>query len=125
MADKVKKVFNEFNPEMVRFLPVKDSHFIAQLTQQNLFYGTLKEKVMKEPLEPDAASQFLFHAVERSLDVGDTEPFDRLLLVMEKFGNLTLEKLAKKIKCKLTNNGTEIKSSVNDNISHDDTNTPG
>ena len=46
---------------------------------------------------------FFEKVVERSLDIEDREPFDKLLLVMEKFGNLTLHKLANEIKQKLTN----------------------
>ena len=81
---------------------MKDYHFIAKLTQQNLFSGTLKEDVMESPKPAEAASLFLFRAVERPLGVAVREPFDKLLLVMENFGDPTLNKLAKEIKQKLS-----------------------
>jgi len=49
----------------------------------------------------DAASKFLFGAIERPLNIGNRDPFDRLLEVMETFNDLTLNKLAKNIKQKL------------------------
>ena len=105
---EAKKVFNEFNPKLVRFLPLKDPYFVAELTQQNLFSGTLKEEVMTASTQADASARFLYKAIERSLDVDDAEPFDKLLMVMEKFSDLTLNKLAKDIKQKMTqSNRTE------------------
>lgn len=93
-----KNIFKEFNPNLVHSLPLKDPIFIAKLTQQNLFSGNLKAEVMAVPTQADAATSFLHKVVERSLDVGDTEPFVKLLLVMEEFDNLTLNKLAREIK---------------------------
>ena len=93
-----KKIFKEFNPKLVHSLPLQDSYFMAKLTQQDLFYGNLKEEVMAARTQADAAANFLYKVVERSLDIDDTEPFDKLLLVMEEFDNLTLNKLAKEIK---------------------------
>ena len=46
----------------------------------------------------EVASLFLFRAIERPLSISDREPFDKLLLVMEKFNDSTLNKLAKEIK---------------------------
>ena len=80
---------------------MKDHHFIAMLTQKHLFPGTLKEEVIQSATSAEAASLFLYKAVERPLSVGHMEPFDKLLLVMEKFEDLTLNKLAEVIKQKL------------------------
>ena len=87
----------------MQYLPLKDYHFIALLTQQHLFSGTLKEDVMESTKPAEAATLFLLKAVERPLSIADREPFDKLLLVMEKFGDSTLNKLAKEIKHKLSN----------------------
>ena len=87
----------------MQYLPLKDCHFIAFLTQQHLFSGTLKEDVMELTTPAEAATLFLMRAVERPLSIADREPFDKLLLVMEKFGDSTLNKLAKEIKHKLSN----------------------
>ena len=100
---KVKEVYKQFNPKLVQSLPLKDPLFNAQLTQKNLFYGNLREKVMSPAFtRADAATHFLYNAIERSLDIGDRVPFDSLLQVMENFDNLTLNKLAREIRQELT-----------------------
>ena len=115
MAVDTKKIFDEFNPNLVRILPLKDPHFLAELTKQHLFSGDLKEEVMAESTQARAATKFLYAAIERSLDVDDREPFDRLLQVMEKFGDLTLNKLAQDIKQKLgINDSQKAKSKTKD-----------
>ena len=80
---------------------MKDDHFIAKLTQQSLFSGSLKEDVTESTTSAKAASLLLTRGIERPLNVGDNEPFYKLLLVMEKFGDSTLNKVAKEIKQKL------------------------
>ena len=113
MATDVKKVFDEFNPNLVRILPLKDPYFLAELTKQHLFSGNLKAEVMAESTQANATSKFLFGAIERSLDVDDREPFDRLIQVMEKFGDLTLNKLAQDIKQELgVNDSPKAKSTT-------------
>ena len=107
MAADTKKIFDEFNPNLVRILPLKDPHFLAELTKQHLFSGDLKEEVMAESTQARAATKFLYAAIERSLDVDEREPFDRLLQVMEKFGDLTLNKLAQDIKQELGINDSQ------------------
>ena len=115
MAADTKKIFDEFNPNLVRILPLKDPHFLAELTKQHLFSGDLKEEVMAESTQARAATKFLYAAIERSLDVDDREPFDRLLQVMEKFGDLTLNKLAQDIKQELgINDSQKAKSKTKD-----------
>ena len=85
----------------MQYLPLKDYHFIAQLTQQHLFSAPLKKDVMESTKSAEAATIFLVRAVEHPLSNADREPFDKLLLVMEKFDDSTLNKLAKEIKHKL------------------------
>ena len=97
-----KKVFTEYNLKMVQLLPSHDPYFISKLTQQGLVSDTLKEEMMATSTRADATTQFLQKVVERSLEIEDREPFDKLLLVMEKFGDLTLNKMAKEIKQKMT-----------------------
>ena len=114
-----KKVFDQFNPNLVRSLPLKDPYFMAELASQHLFSGTLKEQIMEASTRADAATKFLYGSIERSLNIDNREPFDRLLLVMEKFDDLTLNKLAKDIKQELgVNDDPEIKDSE---LSHTDT----
>ena len=98
---EVRDAYKEFNPQLVRSLPLKDANFIAELTKQDLFYGDLKETVAAESTQSAAAARFLYEAVERSLDIGNRDPFDKLLLVMEKFSSV-LNKLVKEIKQKIS-----------------------
>ena len=101
MAHKnAKRIFNEFNPDLVRFLPLKDPYFVAELTKQDLFFGSLKGEVITAFSPADAATIFSYKAIEHPLDAGNKEPFDKLLLVMEKFTDPILNKLAKEIKQK-------------------------
>ena len=112
MAYEAKKVFDEFNLKLVRHLPLKDALFLAGLTQQNLFSGNLKEKVKTAPTQKDAATCFLDEAIERPLDVGDREAFDKLLLVMQKSDYRMIKKLAEQIKQKLSSIPDEIGTST-------------
>ena len=115
MAADTKKIFDEFNPNLVRILPLKDPHFLAELTKQHLFSGDLKEEVMAESTQAIAATKFLYAAIERSLDVDDRETFNRLLQVMEKFDDLTLNKLAQDIKQEFgINDSQKAKSKTKD-----------
>ena len=98
MTTIVRRVFDEFNPKLVSVLPLQDSHFLAELTRQHLFSGDLKEEVMAASTRAKAATKFLNAAIERSLNINNREPFDKLLLVMETFGDLTLHKLSEDIK---------------------------
>ena len=102
MAYEVKKIFDEFNVKLVRHLPLKDASFLAGLTQQNLFSGNLKEEVMTAPTQKDATTCFLDEAIKPLLEVGDREPFEKLLLVMQNSGHRKLKKLAKQIRQKLS-----------------------
>ena len=101
MADDAKKVFDEFYLKLVERLPLKDALFLAGLTGQNLFSGTLKEEVMTAPTAKDATTRFLDKAIKRSLDIDDREAFNKLLLVMEKSGFRRVKTLAEQIKQKL------------------------
>ena len=86
---------------------MKDPYFIAELTRQHLFSGSLKEEVMNPTTtEATATLKFLCMAIEKPLNSGDSEPFYKLLQVMEKFDNSTLNKLAKQIEQNLNMNGT-------------------
>ena len=97
-----KKAYKQFNPKLVRLLPLKNPYFLADLTQQNLFSGALKEEVMAASVRADASTCFLLKAIEPSLDVNDTEPFHKLLIVMESYDDPTINKLAKDIKDRIT-----------------------
>ena len=99
----VKKAYKEFNPELVQSLPLKDPFFVAELTKESLFYGSLREEAMSPAsTRASATAHFLYNAIECPLDIGDKHPFYKLLKVMENFDNLSLNMLARKIRQKIT-----------------------
>ena len=81
---------------------MKDALFLAALTQQCLFPGNLKEEIRAASTKSAAAAHFLDQAIKPSLEIGDTEAFDKLLLVMGKSDDRMLKKLAEKIKQKIS-----------------------
>ena len=54
------------------------------------------------PTQANATTHFLCKTIGPALDVGQTEPFDMLLLVMKTFGNPILKTLAEDIQQRLT-----------------------
>ena len=81
---------------------MNNHHFIAKLAQQHLLSSWNDKEDMVFSTKPTkAAFSFLCNVVERALHAGYREPFDKLLLVMEKFGDLILNKLAREINQKL------------------------
>lgn len=106
------RIFNEYNPTLVRLLPLKDPHFMAKLTQQGLFAGNLKAQVMNATTHADATTIFLYDAIEKYLHCDITEPFDKLLLAMENFENQELQKVANEIKQKVTKNDSKTISGI-------------
>jgi len=96
-------VYIKFNPQLVNSLPMKDALFTSRLAQKNLFAGNIKAVVKAKLTEADAAEYFLDNVIERPLknEDSDTEPFEKLLLVMEQFDDQPLRKLARNIREKL------------------------
>ena len=101
MAETAKEIYNEYNPKLVRCLPLKDPFFLAELTRQNFFSGDLKEEVLAASTQAIATTKFLHKVVERSLDIGNEKPFNKLLSVMENFNDDILKELAKEIRQRL------------------------
>lgn len=85
------------------------------MTKQSLLPGILKEEVIAAVTQADASTKFLYKAVERALERGIKEPFDKLLQVMENFDDLALKQLATKIKQEMTmGDNIESESTVDD-----------
>jgi len=94
-------VYYEFNPQLINSLPMKDAKFSSQLVKKGLFSGNMKAKVKAQPTDADSAEYFLDNVIEKPLSNEDTEPFEKLLMVMEQFNNQSLKKLARNIRKKL------------------------
>jgi len=99
------KVFTEYYPQLLSSLPMKDVNFTALLFQRNLFPGNVKAKVKSESTAQEGAEFFLDTVIDPPLRSNDSEPFMKLLSVMESFNSPPLQKLAHTINQKLTECG--------------------
>ena len=98
MNDHYKEAYERFYPDLLKSLPLADPHFHEDLEQKNLFFGDLLEEVKAKDTEARKAAHFLQNAINHSLKIDNTEPFDNLLEVMENFDNEDCRSLAKEIK---------------------------
>ena len=97
-------VYNRFNINLVRKLPMDDAYFLANLTSERLFCGNLRQEVNAKSTSGDKASHFLDKAIRPSLDDPDDtdlNPFFKLLRVMERHDN-NLKRLATNIRIELS-----------------------
>ena len=98
MNDHYKEAYERFYPDLLKSLPMADPHFHEDLEQKNLFFGDLSREVKAKDTEARKAAHFLQNAINHSLKIDNTEPFDNLLEVMENFDNEDCKSLAKEIK---------------------------
>ena len=98
MNDHYKEAYERFYPDLLKSLPMADPHFHEDLEQKNLFFDDLSEEVKAKDTEARKAAHFLQNAINHSLKIDNTEPFDNLLEVMENFDNEDCKSLAKEIK---------------------------
>ena len=94
-------VLNEFSPELVSNLPMQDVNFLAHLKKHGLLSGNTKAKIKGADSAPDAADFFLDNVITPALNNDNLEPFEKMLLAMDEFGDGNLKGLANKIRQKL------------------------
>ena len=92
-----KKTYNEYQVKLLH-LPMQDATFIAKLSASNLLPGDTRSKIEGQSATIDKASVFLKTIIDPSIEIGDTESFDKLLLVMDDSGYNHIENLAVKIR---------------------------
>ena len=102
MNDHYKDAYERFYPDLLKSLPMVDPHFHKDLEKKNLFFGDLSEEVKAKDTEARKAAHFLQNAINHSLKIDNTEPFDNLLEVMENSDNGVCQSLAKEIKTYLS-----------------------
>jgi len=95
------EVFTEYYPQLLSSLPMEDVNFTALLFQKNLFPGNVKSKVRSRSTAQEGAEYFLDTVIHPPLRGNDSEPFMKLLSVMESFNSPSLQKLACTINQKL------------------------
>ena len=93
-----EEVFNNFYPQLVKTLPMKDSCFIAELRKCEFFPGDLQDKVKEQDTKANMATVFLDEAIKPYLNFKkEISPFWKLLLVMDEYGT-DLKQVAAQIK---------------------------
>ena len=102
MNNHYKEAYERFYPDLLKSLPLADPHFHENLEQKNLFFSDLSEEVKAKDTEARKSVHFLQNAINHSLKIDNTEPFDNLLEVMENFDNEDCKGLAKEIKMYLS-----------------------
>ena len=102
MNDHYKDVYERFYPHLLKSLPMEDTDFHKNLEKKKLFFGDLSEEVKAKDTEARKAAHFLQNAINHSLKIDNTEPFDNLLEVMENSDNGVCQSLAKEIKTYLS-----------------------
>lgn len=102
IADLYRDTYRKFYTKLLKVLPVTDCHFRGVLVQENMLPGDLSEKVAAKDTRAEKNEHFLKTAILTALDVGNTDPFESLLQVMESFDDMTLKSLAKEIKSELS-----------------------
>lgn len=93
-------MYDEFFPQLVSLLPIKDPEFVKHLTR--LFPDNVIKRVQAKPTRAEAAVYFLDSIIKPTIRSGDNETFKMLCLELEKCKNVHLKYLAqnmgKKIK---------------------------
>ena len=97
-----KEAYERFYPDLLKSLPMADPQFHESLEKRKLFSGDLLEEVKAKDTEARKAAHFLQNAINHSLKIDNTEPFDNLLEVMESSDNGDCKSLAKEIKTYLS-----------------------
>jgi len=95
------KVFQQFYPQLVEMLPMKDVTFLSKLFSANLLPDDVKDVVESKPSQASKASYFLDHVIKSSVITGVGRSFDDLIKVMEDSEYNGVKELAKLIRCGL------------------------
>ena len=102
MNDHYKEAYERFYPDLLKSLPMADPQFHEDLEKRNLFSGDLLQEVKAKDTEARKTAHFLQNAINHSLKINNTEPFDNLLEVMESSDDGDCKSLAKEIKTYLS-----------------------
>ena len=115
MSDNYKEAYGRFYPDLLKCLPMADTHFHEELENKNLLTADLSEEMQTKDTEAQKAAHFLQNAIDRLLQINNTEPFDDLLEVMENSDNENCKSLAKNIKVYLSEQQS-ARSNITNNI---------
>lgn len=111
-------VFQENYPKLMRALPMDDEYFIAELYAKKLLPGNLKATIKALPTVAEKASIFLDDVIKPSLENNDCTKFHTLLRLMMENDDVTIKKLAERIRNLLNET---IRNTLNQSLYNDKT----
>ena len=100
------KAYSNHLEDLVKGLPMDDTHFITKLSVQQLLPGDTENKIKSMGTPADKASHFLSVVIKPALDINDTSDFEKLISVMQNCGFNRVKKLADTIKFEIDNDET-------------------
>ena len=95
------EVYEKNLGKLVKVLPMNDVEFTTQLKSNKILPDGVDAHIKSLPTESDKVDYYLKNVVKKSLDIGDTEELNNLIIVMEKCGYTHVERLAKAMKSDL------------------------
>ena len=105
---EIKGIYDNHVDDLVKSLPMDDTHFITKLSSQQLLPGDTESKIKSFSTQSEKASYFLSHVIKPALDINDTSDFNKLLSVMQECGYNHVVNLSSKI----THEIDELKSGM-------------
>lgn len=96
----VKAYYNHIE-DLVKCLPMDDTHFISKLLSQQLLPGDTGEKIESKATQTEKALYFLSHVIKPALDIKMIENFQKLLSIMQDCGYYHVQSLSFKIKSEI------------------------
>jgi len=86
---KISQIIRQFYPDLLRWLPIDDATFRAELKSTGLLPGTLKSQILSKPTKEEKAEHFLDHGINN-----DINNFLKLISVMGKYDSKRVQELA-------------------------------
>ena len=87
--------------KLIKALPMNDIRFTTQLASNGILPPGVASHIEALSTSPDKADHFLKNAIKTSLDIDETDEFNKLITVMEKCGYSHVERMANKMKSDL------------------------
>ena len=95
---QIKAIYVNYVNELVKYLPMDDTHFITSLSSQQLLPGDTERRIRALSTQAEKASYFLSYVIKPALDIGDISCFKKLLSVMQECEYDHVQKLSNKIR---------------------------
>ena len=98
--DRSVEVYNQYNNDLIKVLPMDDPSFISDLCRSKLLPSYIEGK-LKGLLGFDKSSYFLDEMIKRPLNIDDDSSLHKLLSVMKNNERPHVVKLARKMEARI------------------------